>query len=229
MWSGMAGMCRIGGCSINSIGSGVLPGVEKTLDQQHRRQDGQPDADPDRVGPALRDQQAQGAEGHELPEADTTDAPDPAWPPAISTVARLTSRASQRKFSSAMEPPPPTPAAAGAPASHQAPADMAATVTPPVQVTRAARSAIIPILLVQCLDRPVEVHRRRHDAEAEPGQQEPRARPEPPVGEVARREPDRDTREQHRPEIDELSGLTPRRPPFFRSHVNRNTITRSRD
>src|SRR5216684_660161 len=117
MWSGMAGMCRIGGCSINSIGSGVLPGVEKTLDQQHRRQDGQPDADPDRVGPALRDQQAQGAKGHELPEADTTDAPDPALA----------------------------------------------------------------------------------------------------------------SRDQHGPEIDELSGLTPRRPPFFRSHVNRNTFTRSRN
>src|SRR6266481_1716203 len=78
MWSGMAGMCRIGGCSISSIGSGVLPGVEKTLDQEHRRQGGQPDADPDRVGPALRDQQAQSPEGHELPEADAPDAPDPA-------------------------------------------------------------------------------------------------------------------------------------------------------
>src|SRR4029077_12387688 len=139
--------------------------------------------------------------------------------------------ASQRKFTSAMAPPPPTPAAACGPASHHAPTVMAATVMPPVQVTRAARSAIITlltrvgILLVQCLDGSVEVHAGRRDAESEPDQQEPRARPDPTIGEEARGQPDRHTCEQHRPQIDELCSLTPRRPLLGRSHVNRNTIT----
>jgi len=73
-----------------------------------------------------------------------------------------------------------------------------------------------------------EVHGRRRDAEAQPDQQEPWARPEPSVRDVAHREPDGHAREQHRPQIDELRGLTPRRPIFGRSHVNRNTITRLR-
>src|SRR5215470_5685647 len=152
-------------------------------------------------------------------------------PSATRPDARPTSRASQRKFASAIAPPAPTPAAVGAPASHHAAAVSAATRSPPVLVTRAARSVMpTPVLvrpgfLIQCLDGPVKVHARRRDAEPEPDKQEPWARAEQPIREVAGRQSDRHAREQHRPEIDEMCGLTPRRPIFGRSHVTRNTIT----
>jgi hypothetical protein len=73
---------------------------------------------------------------------------------------------------SAIAPPPPTPAAAGMPKSHHAPALMTATVQVPALVTLAAKSVVGIRLIhpVQGLNGAVEVHTSRRNAEPKPDQ-----------------------------------------------------------
>jgi len=106
--------------------------------------------------------------------------------------------------------PPATPAAAGTPASHQAPPLITATVQAPAHITREVRSAVAIRLIhpVQSLDGAVEVHAGGRDAEPQPDQQEPRLRPQPSIREIPDAEPDGDTREEHGAETDELGGLS---------------------
>src|SRR6266581_7247707 len=124
--------------------------------------------------------------------------------------ARPTSRASQRKLTSAMAPPPATPAATGAPPTHHAPPLITATVQAPTHVTREVSSvaAIRLIHPVQRLDGAVEIHAGRRDTEPKPNQQEPRLRPQPPIREIPDAQPDCDTREEHGAETDELRGVS---------------------
>src|SRR4029453_3536204 len=249
MWSGIADTCRIGGCSIISM----LVVLYASGRDASRRASNSPSASSTSGSTARPTPTPTGcaqpfAMSSPRPPKVTSwrspmrpIRPAPPRPSAIMLVARPTSWASQRKFSTAVAPPPAgggppgnasggappppaPPAAASAPARPQAPAVIAATLAAPLQVTRTARSAIV-ILPVQCLQGPVEVHRRRSDAEAEADQRKPRPRAQQPIREVPGGEADRHASEQQRPEIDELCGLTPRRPLLGRSHVNRNTIT----
>src|SRR5205823_1454804 len=102
----------------------------------------------------------------------------------------LTREASQRKFATAMPAPAAAPRAPSTPPSQAAGAVSATPSTQASRETREVRSLRPIELPIRPVDRAKENHESRHDAEAEPEQQEPRRSPEPSIQVVSAGQPD---------------------------------------